>query len=267
MAAAVMQNTNDSHVTHEQKAAQAAAQKLPSDKFMIMLPVLQEYLNIADEQELPDLWHQWANCKKKQEFSILSELLQAQVWGPFAYSSAAPIAAPKLVQDLLSFTFMADSMDDIKTGLQPFAIADGTLEHRQVNLELSRLYGFLHSGEQALMLVDLEALKAKEVQSIPLSFYELNWNLGMYGNLLSTVLGQQHVLTVAYRSFWNLLAQELCGDIQQFIDQKKTIKPAHILRNVQLVCYTWFLQKKNCIQPPLPDFISILYNINLHTYV
>jgi hypothetical protein len=69
---------------------------------------------------------------------------------------------------------MADSMDDIKTGLQPFAIADGTLEHRQVNLELSRLYGFLHSGEQALMLVDLEALKAKEVQSIPLSFYELN---------------------------------------------------------------------------------------------
>ena len=49
MAAAVMQNTNDSHVTHEQKAEQAAAQKLPSDKIMIMLPVLQEYLNIADE--------------------------------------------------------------------------------------------------------------------------------------------------------------------------------------------------------------------------
>jgi hypothetical protein len=123
------------------------------------------------------------------------------------------------------------------------------------------------SGEQSFVLADLEALKAKEVQSIPLTFYELDRNLGMFGNLLSTVLGHQHVLMVVYRSFWNLLAQGLRGDKQQIIDLKQYDKPAHILRSMQLVCYTWFSQKKNKIQPPVPDFTCILYNITLHTYV
>jgi hypothetical protein len=75
MAVAVRHNTNDTRLALEEKVAQAAAQKLPSKKITIMLPILQEYLNIADECKLPELWHQWANCKKKQEFSVLTENL------------------------------------------------------------------------------------------------------------------------------------------------------------------------------------------------
>jgi hypothetical protein len=53
-------------------------------------------------------------------------------------------------------------------------------------------------------------LKAKEVQSIPVSYFELERNLGMFSNLLGTVLGTNHALTLAYRiatllrivSFW-----------------------------------------------------------------
>jgi len=77
MAAAVVQNTNEAKVARETKLAQATAQKLPSNKFTILLPVLQEYPAIADERDLPILWHQLANCKKRQEFNVLSELLQA----------------------------------------------------------------------------------------------------------------------------------------------------------------------------------------------
>jgi hypothetical protein len=167
----------------------------------------------------------------------------------------------------MTLTFVADSIDDIKTGLQPFIISDGSLEHHQANLELSHLYGFLQSGEQSIMLADLETIKAKEVQLIPLNFYELEHNLGMFGNLLSTVLGKQHVLMVAYRKFWTLLNQGLRSDVRQIIDTKGYVKPAHILRSVQLICYTWFSQKRNRVQPPPPDFVSILYNITLLTYV
>jgi hypothetical protein len=39
------------------------------------------------------------------------------------------------MQDLLSFTFVGDSADNIKTGLQPFIITDGSIEHCQANLE------------------------------------------------------------------------------------------------------------------------------------
>lgn len=74
-----------------------------------------------------------------------------------------------LVQDLLNFSFVAESSEDLKTGLQPFIIADGLAEHRQANMELARTFGLINSGDQALQLSDLESLKAKEVQSVPLN--------------------------------------------------------------------------------------------------
>jgi hypothetical protein len=49
MAVAVTENTNDNRVAREQKAAAATAPKLLSDKFGVTLPMLLEYLNIADE--------------------------------------------------------------------------------------------------------------------------------------------------------------------------------------------------------------------------
>jgi len=70
------------------------------------------------------------------------------------------------------------------------------------------------------MFVDLKALKSKEVQSTPLNYYELERNLGMFGNLLGTVLGNQHVLTMAYKRLWQLLSEGYHNKIQQSIDTK-----------------------------------------------
>jgi succinyl-CoA synthetase beta subunit len=86
-------------------------------------------------------------------------------------------------------------MDDVKSGLQPFIVVDGSAEQRQANLEVSHLYGLLNSGEQSMMLADLELLKSKEIQAVPLNYFELERNIGMFGNLLGVVLGSQHVLT------------------------------------------------------------------------
>jgi hypothetical protein len=112
------------------------------------------------------------------------------------------VVTSKLVQDLQNFIFVGDSMDDLKSGLQPFIIAEGSAKHWQVNLEVSRLYGLLQSGEQSWMLADdLETLQYHEVSSTPLNFFKLECNLGMFGILLGTVLGNQHIITTAYRAF------------------------------------------------------------------
>jgi hypothetical protein len=134
-------------------------------------------------------------------------------------------------------------------------------------MELSRMYGFLNSGDHSFIFADLEALKAKEVQSIPLNYYELECNLGMFGNLPGTVLGDQNVLTTAYKRFWAMLSQGLCNELQQIIDTKHYIKPAHVLCSVQLVCFAWFSNQKYGQEPPTPDFAMTLQNIILHTYV
>jgi hypothetical protein len=96
---------------------------------------------------------------------VLTELLSAYAGGPDSFIVAAPIPSTKVVQDLLAFAFIGDSPDDTKTGIQPFMIAEGTAEHRQANMEVARLYGLLNSGEQSLLLSDLEQLKNKEVKS------------------------------------------------------------------------------------------------------
>jgi hypothetical protein len=100
IAAAVIQNTNDSRIAHEEKAACAAAPLLPSEKYMAMIGILQEYLQIPDERNLPALWHQWANCTKKQEYNVLTDQLQTYASSPDAFSTNTPVASIKLVQNL-----------------------------------------------------------------------------------------------------------------------------------------------------------------------
>lgn len=75
MAVVVPQNMNENRVAREQKAASALTPKLPLDKFTITLSILQDFLEIEDKRQLPQLWHQWANCTKHQEFNVLSDLL------------------------------------------------------------------------------------------------------------------------------------------------------------------------------------------------
>jgi hypothetical protein len=198
---------------------------------------------------------------------VLKEVLDTYAQSVEAFSPTVPIVSSKLVQDLLGFVFVGDSAVDVKMGVQPFVITDGSAEHRQANLEVSRLYGLLNSNEGGIMLADLETLKAKEIRSVPLTYWELEKTIVMFGNLLGVVLGSQHHLTVAYRQLWDLLRSGLCDELQFIIQYKGHVKPTHILCSIQLTCYTWFTHKRARWQPPMPDFVSIMHNITLQVYV
>jgi hypothetical protein len=47
----------------------------------------------------------------------------------------------------------------------------------------------LASSEHSILYTDLQALEAKEVRSVPLTYFELEETLGMFGNFLGVVLG------------------------------------------------------------------------------
>jgi hypothetical protein len=138
MVAAVTQNTNDNRIACDEQEQRGRAPKLPSQKYQITIGILMELLFTPDKVNLLQLWHQWANSAD-------------------AFSSCAPVVSPKLMQDLLSFVFISDTPDDIKTGIQPFVII-GTAEHHLANLQVSHMYSFLSSGA-TLQLSDLELLK------------------------------------------------------------------------------------------------------------
>jgi hypothetical protein len=226
------------------KAVEAIQPTLPSAKFRNTLPILMEILQVHDEADLPLLWHQWANSNKRQEFSVLRDFLDTYLRGAEAFYNMSPIVSAKLVQDLLSFTFAGDSQEDLKSGLQPFIIADGSEEYRHANLELAKTYTLLHDSALGITYADLQKLEAKEVLSVPVSYFELERCLRMFGNLLAVVLGSTHQLTTAFCNFWELLTRGLQNDLQSIIDTTGRIKPAHILRSVQLICYAWFNHRR-----------------------
>jgi hypothetical protein len=267
MAAALIAQMNDTRQARDQKAALEQEPKLPSSRFMVMLPVLLEYLQIPTEDDLPDLWHRWANCTKKQEVQVLRDVLDGYARSADAFSPLVPIVTPRLVQDLLSFTFLGQSANDIRTGLHPFIITDGNAEFRQTNAEIARLYGLINAGDATCSLADLETLTAKEVRSVPLSYWELEKSLGMFGNLVGVVLGATHPLTASFRDFWKLLQTNVKEDLHAALEYKAFVKPAHILRSLQLTFYTWFAHKRAHLTPPTPDMKTIVHQIVMQVYI
>jgi hypothetical protein len=84
-------------------------------------------------------------------------------------------------------------------------------------------------GDTSVSLGDLEALQAKEARSVPLSYWELEKNLGAFGNIMGVVLGVTHPLTGAYWEMWHLLQSGLCDDLQSALEYRAYVKPVHFL--------------------------------------
>jgi hypothetical protein len=51
-------------------------------------------------------------------------------------------------------------------------------------MEIACLYGLLQSGNTICSLADLETLSAKEVRSVPLTYWELKPSLGVGASLV-----------------------------------------------------------------------------------
>lgn len=251
----------------EQKQALEAEPKLPSSRFSVTLPVLLEFLQVANEMDLPPIWHSWSNCSKHQEVQVLRDALDAFARTANAFSTLVPIVTAHLVQDLLTFQFLGQSIDDIKTGLHPFIIMDRNAEHCQVNTKMAHLYGLLTAGDAACSLADLEALAAKEIRSVPLTYWELEKCLGMFGNLIAVILGTTHPLVQAFKDMWQLLQLQVRDELHSILEYKKFVKPTHILHSVQLIFFTWFTHKKSRLTPPDPNMKTIIHQILMQLYV
>jgi hypothetical protein len=131
----------------------------PATKFGLLLPSLKNFLHVQEEEELPELWFQFASASKKQEFSILRDYLELYTRSEHAFVSTPPILSPKLHSDLATITFVADHDNDLKAGLQPFIAMDGSEEYRAAALELARSYSILYERDHGVSLQDLNQLK------------------------------------------------------------------------------------------------------------
>jgi hypothetical protein len=268
MATAIVTQTDEARTARAEKQLREETPKLPSDteKFKHTIHILMRYLNLDDEESLPILWHEWANCGKKQELNILKNLLENYAQGPTTFIAKSPIITPKLIQELLAFNFVGEHRDDVNIGLSPFNVVEGGETHRRYNLELSKVQGALYQNDVGFNLQDLDALQKRELKMVPITYFDLEKTLGLLGNLFGVVLGDAHTLTTHYRLFWELLSRNLRDDIRDLIDIQISLRPAHLLRSVQLVIHSWFSTRRLNLAPPTPSFMDILLRIQTASY-
>ncbi len=268
MATAIVQQTDEARTARENKKLEDETPKLPSnvDKFKHTLHILMKLLNLDDEEALPVLWHEWANCGRKQELHILKDLLDNYAQSQHRFIAKSPIITPKLVQDIIAFNFIGEHRNDVMTGLSPFAVIEGGEAHHKHNLELAKIQGSLYHNEVSFNLSDLDALQKRELKAVPLCYFDLEKSLGLFGNLLGVVLGNEHIITSSYRQFWELLSASARDDVRDQIDVQYSIRPAHIIRSVQLIVHTWFASRRLTGTPPTPHFTDILLRIQTSSY-
>ncbi len=106
---------------------------------------------------------------------------------------------------------------------------------------MARLYGLLTMRNVSCTLSDLETLVAKEVKSVPVTYWELEIMLGMFGNLLIVLLGTTHTVVVAYKEMWQLLKSSLCEDFHAALEYRAHVKLTHVLCSIQLTMYCGFI--------------------------
>ncbi len=130
MANAVANQATEAHTARLAREVEKDQPTLPSTKFNALYHNLKSYLNVTEDENLPYFWFSLAAATKRQEFSIVREALDAFSRTDLAYLNTAPIPTPKLVSDLTTITFVSDHPDDLKTGIQPFLVMDGSEEFR-----------------------------------------------------------------------------------------------------------------------------------------
>jgi hypothetical protein len=266
-ATAVNSQVAEAQTAHLVRELERDQPTLPSVKFNMLFRSLLNYLNVDQEQDLPDFWFGFAAAKKKQEFGTVRDALETYARGATAFGPFAPIPTPKLLSDLGSITFVGDHPDDLKTGINPFNAMDGSEEFRAAAHELARSYIMLAEQGMAITFSDLDHFKLpKDIRCHPTNFYEMEQSLAIFGNMLGTILGDTHVLTTSYRTFWTAFKEEFKARIHYEIDSRRVIKPVHILRNIQLIVFNWFTSKKLRREPSTPNFQDILERFSLQVY-
>jgi len=101
-----------------------------------------------------------------------------------------------MVNNLSTITLVADHNDDLKTGIQPFIVMDGSEEFRLASLKVAQQYMVMAEQSLGLKVSDLAQLDVpKDLRAHPTTFYGLEKSLGLYGNLIGVVLGDNHPIT------------------------------------------------------------------------
>jgi hypothetical protein len=181
MAHAVASQANEAQTARLAREGGRDQPTLPSAKFSLLFPSLKRFLCLEEEAQLPEFWFTLAAAKKKQEFSVVREALDAYSRSNATFYNLTPVPTPKLVSDLVTVNFVADHPDDHKTGNQPLTIMDGSEEYRSAAQSVAERCAILAGQDFAIQYNDLEQFKVpKKPTRPPRNLFRTGKKLGTF---------------------------------------------------------------------------------------
>jgi hypothetical protein len=216
--------------------------------------------------ELPDIYIKIAKATKQEVRKLIQNTMVERCTAPTAYSGQSLIVTPSIAAMISEFEFVAGDSETLSQGLHPFIINNGDAAQRTASLQNATKFDLMEANGFAIALSDLESLLAKEAKHVPITFTELELTLAIFGDLLVILLNVTHTVVKAYKKFWEEWKRSHIR-LSQMIDITRTLEPAHIMRRIQLSLFLWFDTVRRGDTPRAIDFVSILDDLNLSTFI
>ena len=238
----------------------AGKEKTPSDYWGHGLVMLLRITGVANETELPPVYHLLANSTKRTELATMAEHLRevADGLGLLAYT---PVVTPSLVKKITNLQLGHTNQEDLDGGIHPFITAYRD-PHTKANLEAAVVhYDQVNQGAGA-SISDLEQLRKAEKVGMPLTMVETTYALMSFRILVHVLLGPEHPFALAYNAFLQAWRRD-----EILISRSATTSQAfgQMLRYVQIRVSHWFTDQLMTPEPiELPDLVSLLRKLKTH---
>jgi hypothetical protein len=158
--------------------------KKPSEAWKGTISILLRLCQVSSEDKLPQLWHDWANCKKELRHTVLQEQLRRMA------------RSLKMPNALYTLAFAGSYEGNLEQGLQPFIttyLGEQSLAEQQA---LNKISDLLREG--APRLDDILDLKAAGKLLIPTRESQMNRMMRAFSVVLAVTVGIHNPCYRAY---------------------------------------------------------------------
>jgi hypothetical protein len=160
------------------------AEKNPSQVWKGTINVLLRLTQRAAEDDLPQLWHAWANCRKEERRAVLQERFRRMSRD---LRLPEPVATVELTTMLYTLSFRAPYKDKLEHGVQPFAVTYLSQKSVAEQRKLIDMHEILREGSPSVM--DIVDLKAVSRISMPTKESQMLRTMRAFGVVLAVALG------------------------------------------------------------------------------
>ena len=248
--------------------ATAAAPKLPSEAFPILIVRILEFCEVESEANLPDIWHKLAASPARYRRTLLETAVAERSRESNAATRVIPVITKAVIEMMTMCNFGARDTSDLSEGLHPLQVIHCAVGIAKATEALAKRYDAAQAHQAAPTFAEADALSPTTIP-FPRSTVALDTGLKVFSLLLDVILGTNHRLAHFYRvvflaSNWPIAFNAL-NNYKERTKPPPVVEPL-IMRQLQLYFVTFFNRVLPDAPPPLPRLDKLIEVILTDNY-